>query len=768
MQNPRILAALALAALLLAPGAAKAAQITLMVVDKSTGEPVEDATVILDGGARHGTTDERGRIGFTDITFPVQVKILAIDYAPVLFPLQPKGNRVKILLTPLAVEGEGLEVVADRIPQKGSKVTLSQQEVSAAPGTQGDALRVIQSLPGVVTANGATGMIYIRGSSPESNGVWINSLPVGYLYHWGGLRSTLNPALVEDFNLFLGGFQVEYPDRLGGMLDIRLRAPRNDRFRQQYNIGTFESSFLIEGPIGAPGGSDSFYIAARRSYIDLLLSPDSFNSALGYGDANDDQVITVPRFHDAQALWRRELRDGILELQYFAAGDNLKMKNSTARRSDPELAGELRQDTSYQTAGITWKQQWSGTLNSHLALSRTEQREAISLGTSPDTGLPYFADSKVYTMRLQPELTWRASAEDTISGGLELSYIEAPFDLYIPVPPGEDEPYYDFSGAPKHRESSSLYATGRALFVKHSRSWGSRLTTTMGLRYSRITGTAGIDMAGAAPRLAAEYHLSQGTLLTASWGRYLQMPGGEKLIDGFSTPGLEFTEAEHRIVGIQHRISPLWALQLEAYQKPMTSLVVRVPGAEPGQNYANASSGESHGIDLLLKRQQRGRSLGWVSYSWGSSTRRNSLTGEEYPSSGDQTHTLTLVWKQPMPGIARAWDWGFRLQAASGKPYTPVTGRFLEPLPDDRQRWKPIHGDINSARLPYYFSLDLRLDRKIPMDDWELGLYIELQNVTRRENVIRYNYGNSYQYYDNPKKITGLPFLPAFGITATF
>ncbi|HFC52909.1 MAG TPA: hypothetical protein ENJ43_00565, partial [Gammaproteobacteria bacterium] len=744
MLNLCTLPVLALVTLLMVPQTVLAASVTLLVVDKTTAEPIEEAAVVLNGGALHGATDEHGKVIFTNVTFPVKVKILAVGYAPVLFPLHPRGKRVKILLTPLVVEGEGLEVVADRVPQKISKITLSQQEVTASPGTQGDALKVIQSLPGVVTVNGGSGMIYVRGSSPESNGVWINTLPVGYLYHWGGLRSTLNPALVEDFNLFLGGFQVEYPDRLGGMLDIRLRAPRNDRLHQQYNIGTFESSLLVEGPIGTPGGTDSFFVAARRSYIDLLLSPDSFNSAIGNSDANDDQVLTVPRFHDAQALWRHELSNGTLEVQYFAAGDDLKMKNSTAQRSDPELAGELLQNTSYQTAGITWNQRWDTTWSSRLALSWSEQRDEISLGTNPDTGLPYFANSKVQSTRLQPEFTWQIGGDEFISGGLELNYTEAPFDLYIPIPPSEDEPYYDFTGAPKHREISSLYATSQALFFKHTRHWNRRLATYLGVRYSRITGTAGIDMAGLAPRLSTEYRLGSDTLLTASWGRYFQMPGGEKLIDGFSTPGLEFTEAEHRIIGIQQRLSPLWALQLEAYHKPMDNLVVRVPGAEPGQNYANAADGESYGIDLLIKRQQRGRRMGWLSYSWGRSIRRNHLAGEEYPSSGDQTHTLTLVWKQPMPGPARAWDWGFRLQAASGKPYTPVIGRTLESLPDGRQRWRPVVGDTNSARLPYYFSLDLRIDRKIPMNGWELGFYLELQNVTQHENVIRYDYGNSY------------------------
>ncbi len=754
--------------LLVAPPLALGDQLHLILVNKVTGEPVEDATVVVeDGSGLHGMSDHRGELSFRDLNYPVRIKILAAGYAPVRFSLHPRKPVVKVLLTPLAVEAEGLEVVADRIPEKISKITLTHDEIAYAPGGQGDALKVIQSLPGVVTVNGNSGMMYIRGSSPEENGVWINTLPVGYLYHWGGLRSTLNPALIEDFNLFLGGFPVEYMDRLGGMLDVRLRAPRKDRLHQHYHVGTFESSFLVEGPIGKHG-KDGFYVAARRSYIDLLTSPDTFNAALGNEDSDDDRVITVPRFYDAQALWQRDLSNGVIQLQYFAAGDKLEVENRTAAEADPELVGELRQETSYQTAGLTWFQFWGNRWSSRLAFSQGEQRDNITLGTDMDTGLPYFARSIVRTTRIQPELIRQDRNGNSFTGGVEFTYLEAPINLHISTPPAENEPFYDFTGTKKYRKHATLYANGQALFFKQRTVWSDRFTTILGIRHSRIAGTAGIDMSGTAPRMAVEYRLDERTLLTASWGRYFQMPSGEKLIEGFSNPDLAFTEAEHRILGIRYRSETPWSLQLEAYHKPLDNLVVRVPDAEPGENYLNKGRGEAYGIDLLIRRQPRGRKMGWLGYSWGRSLRTNELTGEKFPSSGDQPHTLTLVWKQPMPGKARRWDWGIKLQIASGKPYTPVTGRYQETLPNGTKRWRPIYGKINSARLPDYFRLDLRFDRRIPMKGWELGLYMELQNITQHENVIRYDFGNSYQYYRRPKKVTGLPFLPYFGITATF
>jgi len=45
-------------------------------------------------------------------------------------------------------------VVADRVTERTSKVVLTREEVRKTPGTGGDPLRSITSLPGIVQAGG--------------------------------------------------------------------------------------------------------------------------------------------------------------------------------------------------------------------------------------------------------------------------------------------------------------------------------------------------------------------------------------------------------------------------------------------------------------------------------------------------------------------------------------------------------------------------------------------------------------------------------------
>jgi hypothetical protein len=73
----------------------------------------------------------------------------------------------------------------------------------------------------------------------------------------------------------------------------------------------------------------------------------------------------------------------------------------------------------------------------------------------------------------------------------------------------------------------------------------------------------------------------------------------------------------------------------------------------------------------------------------------------------------------------------------------------------------PLFGGLNEARLPPFFSLDLRVDKTWVFNDWELSLYLDLQNVTNQRNVELMNWSWDY---DAEQGIAGLPIVPAFGL----
>ncbi len=185
---------------------------------------------------------------------------------------------------------------------------------------------------------------------------------------------------------------------------------------------------------------------------------------------------------------------------------------------------------------------------------------------------------------------------------------------------------------------------------------------------------------------------------------------------------------------------------------------------------------------MLIKREYADRKMGWLSYSWGHSTRRGA-DGQSFTFGGDQPHTLTAVWSQPMPGSWRRWEVGVKFQVHSGRLYTPVVGRTawcqdVQGVCTDQNTdesdpnfwfWRPQFAAINSKRLPWFYMVHLRLDRPVRYNTWRMNYYLDLQNVTMAQNVFGYDYGENYENYANPKKATGIPFMiPFFGVEASF
>ncbi len=752
---------------------------TVTVVDAFTHQAIESATVVIVKPVTagrdatpstttmdHAQTDEQGKVSFSNIDLPVDIRVLAAGYDKQILHAVQYRDDFRLALQPHTVYSEGVEVVASRIEETTSRIDLPAEILRRAAGSGDDPLKAITSLPGIVETEETSSRVYMRGSGSDENIVWINRTPVGYLYHFGGFQSTVHPKLVEDINLFLGGFPVEYGDALGGAIDVRLRTPRNDRLHTYLDISTISTSFLLEGPAS---GQDSFFVAGRRSYLDALMSPQDFNDAFEDEDDPDpDQVTLVPRFYDLQSLYHHELENGSLDTYLFAAGDKESLDIRGSAAADPQLAGRLYSEIEYQTLGTTWRQLWNERWSHVMVFSLYHEKERFELGRDND-GNPFYVYADAKTLLWQPEIRYQVNARSSWDMGIASSYIEAPVNLYITAPPDEDDPNFDFTSQPKYRLEKTLYVHSTDPYVKYRRHWSDRITTSLGMAYTAVEVTGGFRARELSPRAGLEYKLSDSTLLSAFWGRYLQVPSGVEIIENFGNPGLKMLEAEHRILGVEHRFNSLYSIKAEVYHKPMKNLVVNVENNLPPENYANAGTGEAYGIDLYLKRKAVNNTFGWLSASWSRTERTNTLTDERHDFVGDIPWSVTAVWGQPFKSKNwEKWEWSIKAKVNAGRLYTPIIGRHREDPNDASSRWIAEYAETNSARAPTYYKVDLRIGRNSQSNNAKFKFYVDIQNVTFNENIVDYDYGNQYEYIDNPKKVTGLEFFPYFGVEMEF
>ena len=136
------------------------------------------------------------------------------------------------------------------------------------------------------------------------------------------------------------------------------------------------------------------------------------------------------------------------------------------------------------------------------------------------------------------------------------------------------------------------------------------------------------------------------------------------------------------------------------------------------------------------------------------STRRKRVGDKVELFEYDQPLVLTALVSHELP---KNWRIGGRARFGSGNPYTPVVSSTYDL---DRRAFTPVYGEVDSARLPPFFSLDVRIDKEFQFRNWSFTTYLDVQNATNNANVDVIGWTDDFS---EEEPITGLPLIPAFG-----
>ena len=94
-----------------------------------------------------------------------------------------------------------------------------------------------------------------------------------------------------------------------------------------------------------------------------------------------------------------------------------------------------------------------------------------------------------------------------------------------------------------------------------------------------------------------------------------------------------------------------------------------------------------------------------ISATVGNSARVDRVGDDEELFAYDQPYVLNALGSYKLP---KRWRVGARLRVSAGNPYTPVNNRIY----DLNQRvFIPVYGARDSARLPTFWSIDIRFDK---------------------------------------------------------
>jgi hypothetical protein len=653
-------------------------------------------------------------------------------------------------------------VTGAREKREAAETVVRTDEARHVAGTQGDALKVVEDLPGVARAAIGSAQLVVWGSAPEDTRVLVDGVEVPSLYHLGGLRASINAEWVRALSFQAGGQGAPYGRGLGGLVRLDTRPLQAEGVHGYAAADALDASALVGAAFGK---RVQIAAAARYSYIDQILNRLLSADAASY--------FPIPRYDDYQLKATFKLRaDEELSFLFLASDDHLQR---SAASTDPT---QTRVDAT-DASSYRWILRYTRVLGSAARVEVTPfvgwdtNRQATRFG-----GAPTLLEVDSFRYGVRADYRRRLAEWATLTAGLDL--LGAPATVVrqgsLTAPPREGDRYV-FGEPPGadvgtdrhhvHELDAAPYAfaelrVGAFTFTPGARldAWlieGDELRPRSGT--TPVTGFSRLSWS-LDPRLHVAWRAHRRVTLDAAAGLYHQAPAPADLGPRFGNPTLGVERALHVTLGARVSVTETLSIETIGFYKQLDDLVSRSPLATPPVAAAlvQDGSGRSYGGQILL-RQELWRGLsGWVSYTLSRSERRDHPSGPIRVFDYDQTHVLAAVANYQY----RGWSFGARFRFSTGFPRTPVVGAFYS-IQDDR--FEPLFGAQNSIRLPGFFQLDLHVDRTFAWSRAALNVYVDILNVTYQRNPEEIVYS---QNFSKPGYITGLPTLAVLGAKVLF
>jgi Carboxypeptidase regulatory-like domain/TonB-dependent Receptor Plug Domain len=749
--------------------APKEGRVAGVVTDRASGRPLVDVQLSIPGLAATATSDSAGRFVIAKVAVGTRtVRAVRIGMRPaVITDLLVNSGRT----TQVAIEMQNapntlgsVSVVAATSALKPSATTptsriqMSYEEIRRSPGAIGDVSRLVQSLPGVLTGNDTRNDIIARGGSPTENLMLIDGIEVPNINHFavqgstGGPIGMINNELLREATFVAGGFSSQYGNRLSSMLDIRLREGNRERWRSELDVSNAGAGLIFEGPLSRKG---SLIISGRQSFLDLI-APAIGLTAIPYTTNFQTKATYEPSTRDR--LWAVGL----------GGFDRIDFNSTAADTTDPDPIGTTRVRGDRWTGGIGWQRLLGANSYGTLLLSGSTLAQKLrvieaALGTTPV--FQNTARENEYTARYDLHVTVPRIGKFVAGASAKSLSIStalaSPFGVQNPfsVTPRVDPVSID----------TSLTTSIVGGYLEYSRNVADRAEVTLSGRGDRY------ELSGEtrfSPRAALVVHVTPTLDITGTVGRYYQQVPLVYAVNVPANRTLDPIRADHAIAGFAWTPREDLRLSLEGYTKEYADYPVAIQYgqlslANTGDQVSladgaltplrSSGNGRVRGAEFFLQKKFTGRTYGQVSYAW-SQTRHRGIDRVLRTGAFDVPNLATVIVGQKR---GTKWEYSTRVSYGSGRPITPI--RANESLTQDRLVLDAAR--LNTLRAPDYFRMDLRLDRRFSVRRGTLATYIELQNVSGRENQAVQIWNSKTNKVEFQEQIS---FLPVIGMNWKF
>ena len=746
----------------------------------ANGTPVH-ADVSIDRPRRAVRADSAGRFTFRDVPpGAVRVRAASFGFEPTDTTVLVRAGASLTVTLRMRVLPQSLAPVNTiaKTPERGrfeeqatpSVVSISGAEVRRVPAIgETDVLRSVALLPGVIARNDFSAGFNVRGGEADQNLVLLDGIPIYNPFHLGGLFGTFIDKAVSGVDVITGAFPTRYGGRLSSVLDVKSLEETRRGAHGTAEVSMLSSSLFSGGSLAT--GKMSWNFAVRRTYADKVVEWIRGSNDFPY------------HFSDAQFHGRLLLpKGGTLGLTAYVGKDLLYHKEDPRQVVVFPTPGEpVATDDDEESVTFDWGNRIAGltldqplgprtTLNQRLAYTRFSTHFDV-----PDEKI--FLGQSVDEVQLGGSIT-HARERHTITAGYEAArYVTSYREQFANFTRDDDDFQFPDPLATDGDTTMRQRPVTGALFAEDSWKPNEKWLVRGGLRGEYVSGA---NWLGASPRLSVKYFVSPTLAITAAGGRYTQwmraMRNEDLPLRVFdlwlaSEKNIPVSTSNHFVLGAERWLSDRRFVRVEGYGKTYDRLSEPASSVDPRvrPSLLRYYDGRSYGLDVYLRQLERNGVSGWVSYSYGVTTRERN--GTSYWPAHDRRHNANVVASYA-PSTSR-WALGSHLGLATGTPYTGWAGVM------NRYRYDPIRnvweaqfsggdddtvrGQRNGERFPFYWRLDVSAERRFQVGGAVVKPYLNIVNVFNRKNVFLYTLDAD----ESPPLIKGasqFPILPSLGI----
>lgn len=644
-------------------------------------------------------------------------------------------------------------VVRTKRPRREvTRTTLQAREVTRVAGTFGEPFRVIEALPGLMRTPFTGGFLVVRGANPRDTGVYLDGHEIPLLYHFVVGSAVFNADLVRSIDFSPGNWSVRFGRRLGGLVEVRTQDDPPERLKASAELDLIDVGALGKLPVREDGAAEDspptgdVFAAVRRSHLDAVIAAVS-------------DVGIAPRYWDYQVGAGTRLGDiwkG--RLLMYGSDDRFEIVGDLGGQSGPSEGGE-------QTLGIAFHRlvgrAWRPLPGGRLDVSSSVGLDLVGFNFEPNT-----FETTGLNIEARADARFKPVQRLTVETGLDLisrrysvhaNTPDFPAPWWFPQVPG---------GGPgggsgvRLQTDTDLVQFMPAAYLALDFEPTDGLHLIPGIRTDLFTGE-GLNELTADPRFVARAQVSEELTFKGGVGRFHQPPEAFQVAQELGNTDLAVPQALHWSLGGEVKLGEALELDLTGFRIERSNLIsisrqVEGDGATvQTERFDDTREERSVGMELLLRHKPVGSFFGWIAYTLSRTERRENKTLPWVRHTLDQPHVLTLVASYDLGG---GWEVGSRVRLVSGNPVTPVEG-CVDDL--DTDQCEAVRGAEKSERLPPFFQIDARVDRRWTFDTWILSGYLDLMNVTNQANSEFLQWDHRFR---EQRFIPGVPILPSIGI----